>query len=265
MKAVTALDAEVPLSEISHSSKSNLVSLTLGISKFEDQISHRKQLANLLKIPLDFCYFLFCSPSRLKLQKCQISGQEYFVVRNGNLLHKVLCVALTFLDCLCMFQLVRESFPGNSKNPTMHFIMWEIVIGESLKIVMIKKLWMHQNEFATIANFVLNQFRLKTFSPLMRTPKNILTVGATLISVIYTLVGIQNWMGRARGREFHFNPSLWIEQIRGRNIFFLPKNNKNLKDSYLDFFLSALASAGYFHRFDMNAINFVITSKIPKI
>lgn len=106
---------------------------------------------------------------------------------------KIVCAVVAILNTFWMIQFVRTSLPQDSKNPGQHIEMLISIVSQVFKCVMFKTMWMEQDRFVQIANFILN-----SEIPIWQN-KWLLKGGTSLnwlLQMLYTMMGIcsMGWM-----------------------------------------------------------------------
>lgn len=213
------------------------------------QLPHRHSpnckngLVDFVKIPVDFTYFLCLSPFHLKREKWKIDAEQTYKA-SGFWVQKLVCFLIALPSCLFILQFLRESFPKDSKNPAMHFGMYRDVLTEVLKIIILVKLWLQQNQFTDLVNFANKNFQ--GFSEFGKKQ-----FGVISLCLLYTVIGLQNWIGRVGNGNFEFDLGKWWTGVdhETRKILFLPERTSNVtRYTAFDIGMSLIGSAGLFHR-----------------
>lgn len=230
-------------------------------------------IAKILTIPIDFMYFSFCCPFRLKFSS-RIKfheSQKGFVVCQW-LPHVILCGVISIIDCLWMLKKMRDGFPINTKedkNPVLYVDIFGLAVSSLNKLLLIRNLWVRQEDFLQIANFVHTKIFIKRI-PSKTSTKWSMKAGILVLCLLYTLLGIVNWTGFRGGYDpphLHPNTSqlqIWLEHWwsamvkDGRELLFLPrsKNYSSLAEedehftsySTLDVAVGLMASVGVLQR-----------------
>lgn len=233
--------------------KSNIKHLPFCSSEIV-RVECTNPLIDYVKIPIDFCYFFFCSPFRLKIQQCTTNGVISYKAE-GYWPQRLLAIVLTIVTCFSMLRLIGEAIPKDSRNPRMYFCMFRAILSELVKLLMIANLWLHQNQFPHVANFVCNALKSEHIpAPSFRKAK----VGIIIVCLIYTAAGMHNWIGRPGNAAFQFNMSSWWSGsvVFSRKMFFLPERDPNCTEhTPVDIFVGLAGSAGLLHRYHFQLSN----------
>lgn len=232
----------------------------------EEVLSKRLHLLKFLAIPLNFSFCLCLSPFYLKVSRAtEISIPNTTISTKSRFPQKVLCGVLTILDLLWMIQFVRLSFPKDPKNPAHHIDFVITVISQVYKCLMFKKLWMNQNDFVKIGNFILT-----SGIPLFQTRwlskgGNVLICALLLLYIAIGLMYIK-WDGGLN--DFYIRegvlvaerPRWWSAMIAsGKYNLFLanspsPTSATDLP-AWVDNFIGLITTAGLLHRLPIYCLN----------
>lgn len=209
-------------------------------------------LANVLKIYLDFCYFLCFSPFRLVFDRTRNS----FRVQSW-LPQRLLCAISSFL---CSFWLLRTFTSvverGLGRNPTMYFNIASSITGLILKSCVVKKFWRNQSDFETLVN-VLVQPEPPFFTGVntkycMFLTRNKIRLLCSLYTVIMLItvatgIGIYNHNDHVLDLSISWWAERMVENSRRVYLFTSVRNSTELT-SVGNVFLLMAGSIGFFQR-----------------
>lgn len=219
-------------------------------------------LTNLVKIPIDFSYYLFCCPFRLTLTKDEEADKQTCAIKRW-LPQAVLCVIFTISDFFYMIYLVRRSsFKINkASNPADFIDLFGVITSHIMKVVAIKSFWFNHRNYMKIINNIIPE--IKSSHSNGKKEKRAIMV----VAVLYVAFGILNWTGLSgigTGYQVpHYTLTFstwWAEMVQqGHKAFFLIALNATntseiidptfyLSTSALDIFLGLLTAAGIFQR-----------------
>lgn len=164
---------------------------TLKMSKPQ---CHEEVIIFWWKVFLDFQYFQFISPFRIKIQR---SEKRYRVYATYKFPQKLLCAFQTLLGLICVMGEVRRSVPANPKNPSMYLYLCLRIVTGLLKLVQIKLFWCDQKKLVEVLNFVMESkidpVPSKRWSKLIFASR-FGKIGMILFCIISSAIAVQNWL-----------------------------------------------------------------------
>lgn len=209
-----------------------------------------------IRVPLNFMYFLFCSPFRLSKQGKPDSDGEFQFTTKTSWFQKLPCAVFTILDILWMLHLIRSPLPiQNLRNPRLYISMFATVISQVGKLIYIKKLWTEKHLLLLLPNQLIKMKRNSLWGNTVNLKNSYQFATILIICAVYIVTALINF-GRIYGFNSHYERHgyyrWWTDMIKvSRKIFFLGENgllNSTTDLCWSDNLLGVLAAIGLLHR-----------------